>query len=63
MGLGLIGAFAVTRALGSLLWRVSPTDPLTYASVLLTILAVGAAACVLPARRASRIDPLLVIRE
>ena len=63
MGLGLIGAFAVTRALGSLLWRVSPTDPLTYAIVLLTILAVGAAACLLPARRASRIDPLLVIRE
>ena len=63
MGLGLIGAFAVTRALGSLLWRVSPTDPLTYAIVLLTILAVGAAACLLPAHRASRIDPLLVIRE
>jgi putative ABC transport system permease protein len=63
MGLGLIGAFAVTRALGSLLWRVSATDPLTYAIVLLTILAVGAAACLLPARRASRIDPLLVIRE
>jgi putative ABC transport system permease protein len=63
MGLGLIGAFAVTRALGSLLWRVSPTDPLTYAVVLLTILAVGAAACLLPAHRASRINPLLVIRE
>ena len=63
IGLGLIGAFAVTRALGSLLWRVSPTDPLTYAIVLLTTFAVGAAACLLPARRASRIDPLLVIRE
>jgi predicted permease len=63
MGLGLIGAFAVTRALGSLLWRVSPTDPLTFAIVLLAILAVGAGACLLPARRASQIDPLLVIRE
>ena len=63
VGLGLIGAFAVTRALGSLLWRVSPTDPLTYALVLLTLLAVGVAACLLPARRATRIDPLLVIRE
>jgi predicted permease len=63
IGVGLIGAFAVTRALGSLLWRVSPTDPLTYAIVLLMILAVGAAACLVPARRASRIDPLLVIRE
>ena len=63
MGLELIGAFVVTRALGSLLWRVSPTDPLTYTIVLLTILAVGAAACLLPARRASRMDPLLVIRE
>jgi putative ABC transport system permease protein len=63
MGLGLIGSLAVTRALGSLLWSVSPTDPLTYAIVLLTILGVGAIACLLPARRASRIDPLLVIRE
>jgi len=63
IGVGLIGAFAVTRALGTLLWRVSPTDPLTYAIVLLMILAVGAAACLLPARRASRIDPLMVIRE
>jgi putative ABC transport system permease protein len=63
MGLGLIAAFAVTRALGSLLWRVSPTDPLTYAIVVLAILAVGVTACLLPARRASRIDPLLVIRE
>ncbi len=63
MGLGLIGALAVTRALGSLLWRVSPADPLTYAIVVLTILAVGTAACLLPARRVSRIDPLMVIRE
>jgi ABC-type antimicrobial peptide transport system permease subunit len=63
MGLGLIGALAVTRALASLLWRVSPTDPLTYAIVLLTILAVGAAACLLPAHRAARIDPLMLIRE
>ncbi|HVQ16905.1 MAG TPA: ADOP family duplicated permease, partial [Vicinamibacterales bacterium] len=63
IGVGLLGAFAVTRSLSSLLWHVSPTDPLTYALVLLTILAVGAIACLLPARRASRIDPLLVIRE
>jgi putative ABC transport system permease protein len=63
MGLGLIAALAVTQALGSLLWNVSPTDPLTYTAVLLTILGIGAVACVVPARRASRIDPLLVIRE
>ena len=56
-------SLAVTRALGTLLWRVSPTDPLTYAVVLLAILAVGVLACLVPARRASRIDPLLVIRE
>jgi putative ABC transport system permease protein len=62
-GLGLIAALAVTRTLGSLLWSVSPTDPLTYAVVLITILVVGALACLLPAQRASRIDPLLVIRE
>jgi predicted permease len=63
LGLGLIGAFAATRALGTLLWRVSPTDPLTYAIVVLALLGVGAGACLLPARRATRIDPLLVIRE
>jgi predicted permease len=63
MGLGLIGSLAVTQTLRSLLWSVSPTDPLTYAIVLLTVLGVGAIACLLPARRASRIDPLLVIRE
>jgi putative ABC transport system permease protein len=63
MGLGLVASLAVTRALSSLLWSVSPTDPITYAIVLLTILGVGAVASVLPARRASRIDPLRVIRE
>lgn len=64
MGLvvGLLGAMGVTRALGSLLYGVTPTDPLTFVAVSLVLLTVAAAASALPARRATAIDPAETLR-
>jgi predicted permease len=60
--LGLLGALAATRVLNSLLFEVTSTDPLTFAGVGSFLLAVAAAACYLPARRASRVDPMTALR-
>jgi putative ABC transport system permease protein len=60
--IGIGASFALTRFLASQIWGVSPTDPLTFASTLLLIVAVGLAACLLPARRASQMDPLVALR-
>jgi ABC-type lipoprotein release transport system permease subunit len=61
LGLGI--ASAVTRLMGELLYGVSPTDPLTFGSVIGMIALVGFAACRLPARRAARLDPLNALRH
>jgi putative ABC transport system permease protein len=63
MALGLAGALAATRLLAGLLYGVTPGDPLTFASVSLALTAVALAACYLPARRASRADPLSILRN
>jgi putative ABC transport system permease protein len=63
VALGLIGAFALTRVMRSLLFDVSANDPLTFACVALLLSLVALAACYLPARRASRIDPLASLRR
>ena len=60
--LGLAGSIALSRVLQSLLFEVTPTDPVTLASVCFLVLAVTALAAVLPARRATRIDPLVALR-
>ena len=60
--LGLAGAFAATRVLGSLLFQVGPHDPATFAAITLTLLLVASAACYVPARRASRVDPVQALR-
>jgi ABC-type antimicrobial peptide transport system permease subunit len=63
VALGILAALAGTRLLGSVLYAVSPLDPTTFASMTLFLAAVGLAACAIPALRASRLDPMLAIRE
>jgi len=59
---GILGALGVTRYLASLLYGVRPFDPLTFLAVALLLGLVVLAACYIPARRASRVDPLVALR-
>jgi ABC-type antimicrobial peptide transport system permease subunit len=56
-------AFALTRVMTGLLFGVRPTDPLTFTAIVLGLMGVGLAACYLPARKATRIDPLAALRQ
>jgi len=60
--LGLLGALALTRVMGALLFGISATDPLTFAGVPLALGGVALLASWLPARRASRTDPVEALR-
>jgi putative ABC transport system permease protein len=60
---GLAGALAMNRLIASMLFGVQPTDPVTLIAVVATITLVAALACWLPAWRASRVDPIVVLRE
>ena len=62
-GIGLIAAFAAARFMESLLFSVSPRDPLTFAAVPAVLCVVALIACYLPARRATRVDPLVALRS
>jgi predicted permease len=60
--LGVAGAYGVTRTMQSLLFEVSTTDPVTFALVPLLLAIVGFVACYIPARRATKVDPLVALR-
>ena len=59
---GLLASFALTRFLAGQISGVSVTDPWTFAAVVAVVVSVGVAACLLPARRATRVDPILALR-
>ena len=63
VGIGATLAWSVTRAMDMLLYDVRPTDPLTFALVVGLLTGVSAVACAIPAMRATRVDPLLVLRD
>jgi putative ABC transport system permease protein len=59
---GLAGAFALTRFLSTLLFGIEPTDPLTFVCVSVLLVSIAGLACFLPARRATQVDPMVVLR-
>jgi ABC-type antimicrobial peptide transport system permease subunit len=63
MTIGLGGAFALSRVLRGLLVQTTPTDPVTFVTITVILTTVAVAACVLPARRATHVDPLVALRS
>jgi predicted permease len=62
IAIGLFASFGATRLLASQIWGISPTDPWTFGAVVMLVVVAGFAACFLPARRATRVDPLVALR-
>jgi len=59
---GLAGALALTRLMSNLLFEVSPTDPITFGAVAFSVILAALLACYIPARRATKVDPLIALR-
>ena len=62
VGLGVAGALALTRLMQSMLFNLSPTDPLTFTVISAILAGVALAACFVPARRAAKVDPMIALR-
>ncbi len=63
IGIGLASAYALSRVLATLLFEVQPRDTLTFTGVAALLLAVALAACLAPALRAARVDPIVALRD
>jgi ABC-type antimicrobial peptide transport system permease subunit len=61
--IGVVSALALQRVIGKLLFGISPTDPLTFTMIAFLLIGVALLACWIPARRATKVDPLTALRS
>ena len=63
VGAGLVGSYALSRVFESMVFGITPTDPVTYGGVVIVLVVAAAGASLLPARRASRVSPMVALRN